>query len=130
MNQIRPGYGSNSSPAIRCALIYTASPLNAIMPSGNDILVMRGDAVHAGGCTMRLGHQGSDSIYSNYAFHRLPLWISHPGCSPIALFVPAFGVGWLDSVQIKSTLTLMPVSNLCGFRIFMHMATAQPHYCS
>jgi hypothetical protein len=27
------------------------------------------------------------------------LRISHPGCSPIALFMPAFGVGWLGSTQ-------------------------------
>jgi hypothetical protein len=27
-----------------------------------------------------------------YAFHHLPLWISNPGCLPIALFVPALFV--------------------------------------
>jgi hypothetical protein len=45
-----------------------------------------------------------ESIYSNRAFHPLPLWIFHPGCSLIVLFVRAIGVGWLGSARQKNRL--------------------------
>jgi hypothetical protein len=38
---------------------------------------------------------------SKQAFHPLRLWISYPGCLPIVLFLPAFGVGWLGLAQKK-----------------------------
>jgi hypothetical protein len=43
--------------------------------------------------------KGQSRFNSNSAFHPLPLWISLPACSPIVLFMPAFGVGWLGLAQ-------------------------------